>query len=109
MTKFTEDLVRVVDFGIVVSVWRVWYIADMFMSPADEPRYAKNSFALAAGLVSQCSSNSSFTWVYVGAPRWSSKNLLTTFQHAGGRHSRTSSAFLFSLVVPLMRNIISAR
>ena len=76
MTKFTEDLVRVVDFGIVVSVWRVWYIADMFMSPADEPRYAKNSFALAAGLVSQCSSNSSFTWVYVGAPRWSSKNLL---------------------------------
>ena len=38
ITRFTDDFSLVVDFGIVVRVWRVWYMADMFMSPAVDPR-----------------------------------------------------------------------
>ena len=61
MTMLRADLSRVVDIGIVVMVSRVWNIVEIFVSPADDPKYEKNCFALAAGLVSQCSSSSSFT------------------------------------------------
>ena len=108
MTMFSADFFLVVVLGMVVRVSKVWYIVEMFVSPALDPRWAKNCFALAAGLVSQWSRISSLTMVYVGDD-FSSKNRAMTFQQGGGRHSMTSSAFLFSLEIARILKIISAR